>query len=69
MIFCLISNIGECLKDKEVLVTGGCGFIGSEITKQLSSMGAELLFLTIYRQEKKNIFWITKRRINKGEFN
>ena len=28
------------LKDKEVLVTGGCGFIGSEITKQLSSYGA-----------------------------
>ena len=28
------------LKDKEVLVTGGCGFIGSEITKQLSSHGA-----------------------------
>jgi nucleoside-diphosphate-sugar epimerase len=32
------------LKDKEVLVTGGCGFIGSEITKQLSSYGA---FVTI----------------------
>lgn len=28
------------LKDKNVLVTGGCGFIGSEITKQLSSIGA-----------------------------
>ena len=30
------------LRDKEVLVTGGCGFIGSEITKQLSSMGARV---------------------------
>ena len=28
------------LKDKQVLVTGGCGFIGSEVTKQLSNSGA-----------------------------
>jgi len=28
------------LKDEEVLLTGGCGFIGSEVTKQLSQHGA-----------------------------
>lgn len=33
------------LKDKEVLVTGGCGFIGSEITKQLSSYGAHITII------------------------
>jgi nucleoside-diphosphate-sugar epimerase len=30
------------LKDKEVLLTGGCGFIGSEVTKQLSEIGANV---------------------------
>ena len=30
------------LKNKEVLVTGGCGFIGSEIVKQLSQIGANV---------------------------
>ena len=33
------------LKDKEVLLTGGCGFIGSEITKQLSQIGAKITIL------------------------
>tara|TARA_B100001167_G_scaffold139915_1_gene88988 strand:- start:380 stop:1381 length:1002 start_codon:yes stop_codon:yes gene_type:complete len=30
------------LKNKEILVTGGCGFIGSEIVKQLSQIGASV---------------------------
>lgn len=30
----------DLLKGKEVLLTGGCGFIGSEVTKQLSGLGA-----------------------------
>jgi dTDP-glucose 4,6-dehydratase len=34
-----LNNFAD-LKDKEVLVTGGCGFIGSEVTKQLSAVGA-----------------------------
>jgi len=33
------NNLSE-LKNKEILVTGGCGFIGSEVTKQLSDLGA-----------------------------
>ena len=32
----------QVLKDKEVLLTGGCGFIGSEVTKQLSEIGANV---------------------------
>ena len=30
------------LANKEVLVTGGCGFIGSEVTKQLSELDAKI---------------------------
>ena len=33
------------LKDKEILLTGGCGFIGSEITKQLAHIGANVTIL------------------------
>ena len=33
------------LKNKEVLVTGGCGFIGSEIVKQLSQIGANVTII------------------------
>ncbi len=33
------------LKNKEVLVTGGCGFIGSEIIKQLSQIGANVTII------------------------
>jgi len=32
----------EILKNKEILLTGGCGFIGSEVTKQLSEIGANV---------------------------
>ena len=35
----------EILKNKEVLLTGGCGFIGSEGTKQLSEIGANITIL------------------------
>ena len=33
------------LKNKEILVTGGCGFIGSEILKQLSLLGANVTII------------------------
>lgn len=33
------------LKGKEILVTGGCGFIGSEVTRQLSNMGSNVTVL------------------------
>ena len=33
------------LENKEVLITGGCGFIGSEIVKQLSKIGANVTII------------------------
>ena len=33
------------LSGKQILVTGGCGFIGSEVTKQLSSNGAHVTII------------------------
>ena len=33
------------LKNKEILFTGGCGFIGSEIVKQLSQIGASVTII------------------------
>jgi len=33
------------LKNKEVLITGGCGFIGSEMVKQLSAIGANVTII------------------------
>ena len=35
----------QVLKDSNVLLTGGCGFIGSEVTKQLSEIGANVKIL------------------------
>ncbi len=35
----------QVLKNKEILVTGGCGFIGSEIVKQLSLAGANVTII------------------------
>tara|TARA_B110001454_G_C12703446_1_gene427580 strand:- start:753 stop:1766 length:1014 start_codon:yes stop_codon:yes gene_type:complete len=37
-------NLSE-LNGKEILVTGGCGFIGSEVTKQLSEIGANVTII------------------------
>ena len=41
----MINNDLLVLKNKEVLVTGGCGFIGSEIVKQLSQIGANVTII------------------------
>ena len=38
------SNL-EKLSGKNVLLTGGCGFIGSEITKQLSEIGSNVTII------------------------
>ena len=35
-------GILEEIKDKQVLITGGCGFIGSEVTKQISDLGGKV---------------------------
>ena len=41
----MTSNELSNLKNKEILVTGGCGFIGSEIVKQLSLLGANVTII------------------------
>ena len=41
----MVNNDISVLKNKEVLVTGGCGFIGSEIVKQLSEIGANVTII------------------------
>ena len=41
------------LKNKEILVTGGCGFIGSEIVKQLSALEANVTVLDNLSSGKK----------------
>ena len=38
-------EILEELRNKEVLVTGGCGFIGSQVTKQLSDLDAKITII------------------------
>ena len=41
------------LKNSNVLVTGGCGFIGSEVTKQLSEIGANVTVIDNLSSGKK----------------
>ena len=41
------------LKNKEVLITGGCGFIGSEMVKQLSAIGANVTIIDNLSSGKK----------------
>ena len=41
----MTDNDLSILKNKEILVTGGCGFIGSEIVKQLSLLGANVTII------------------------
>ena len=38
-------KILEQLRDKQVLITGGCGFIGSEVTKQISDLGGKVTII------------------------
>jgi len=38
-------NNFQVLEGKQVLLTGGCGFIGSEVTKQLSEFGANITII------------------------
>ena len=55
-------NIKEFIKGKVVLVTGGGGYIGSELCRQIASFGAkELLMLDIY----ENTLYETELEIRK----
>ena len=40
-----MNSIENTLLSKNILVTGGCGFIGSEVTKQLSEHGANITII------------------------
>lgn len=40
-----LKNKLNSLKNKEILVTGGCGFIGSEVTKQLSNLDSKVTIM------------------------
>jgi CDP-glucose 4,6-dehydratase len=42
-------------KDKQVLVTGGSGFIGSHLTRSLINQGAQVIVLCCDTQEKQRI--------------
>ena len=46
------SNL-EKLSGKNVLLTGGCGFIGSEITKQLSEIGSNVTIIDNFSSGKE----------------
>ena len=54
----MTNNELSVLKKKEILVTGGCGFIGSEIVKQLSGFSmaeADLLRRAIGKKETEEL--------------
>ena len=60
-------GIHEAIRDKEVLVTGGCGFIGSEITKQLSSMGSRVtVFYNLSSGKEEYIAGLNNIELIKG---
>ena len=55
-------------KDKRVLVTGGAGFIGSEVTKQLIKYKANVTVLDNFSSGKKEYLPKSKNlRIMKGD--
>ena len=43
------------MKDKKVLVTGGAGFIGSNLTRRLVNIGADVTVLVKYKSLIDNI--------------
>ena len=56
------------LKNKEILVTGGCGFIGSEIVKQLSALEANVTVLdNLSSGKKKYVENFPNVKIQEGE--
>ena len=49
----MLQDMLSDLKNREILVTGGCGFIGSEVTKQLSELGSNVTVLDNLSSGKK----------------
>ena len=48
----VVINLDQ-LSGKNILLTGGCGFIGSEITKQLSEIGTNTTIIDNFSSGKK----------------
>ena len=44
------------LRNKIILIPGGLGLIGNEISKNLSSEGAKVIVLDIKKNKLKNIY-------------
>ena len=42
------------LKDKSIVITGGCGDIGSAITRKLASLGAKVIVFDLWDEQKGN---------------
>ena len=56
------------LKDKKFLVTGGAGFIGSEVVKQLLEKGSDVTILDNFSSGKKQYLPTSKKlKIFKGD--
>ena len=55
------------LKDKRVLVTGGAGFIGSEVVSQLVKHGAKVTVLDNFSSGKRHYISKHKIKIVKGD--
>ena len=54
-------------KDRRILVTGGAGFIGSEVTLQLIKLGANVTVLDNFSSGKRHYISKHKIRIVKGD--
>ncbi|WP_040212824.1 NAD-dependent epimerase/dehydratase family protein [Clostridium polynesiense] len=60
----MIFKLTSPLKGKKVLITGGCGFLGSHLAKRLLSMGSKVF---IMKREESNP-WRLKEYINSINF-
>jgi nucleoside-diphosphate-sugar epimerase len=61
------NKITDLLKGSEVLLTGGCGFIGSEVAKQLSSIGARVtIFDNLSSGKEEYIHGLSNVNLVKG---
>jgi dTDP-glucose 4,6-dehydratase len=64
----LLKNVAEILQDREILLTGGCGFIGSEVTKQLSAVGANVtVFDNLSSGKKEYIGGLSNVKLIEGD--
>jgi nucleoside-diphosphate-sugar epimerase len=64
----LMEDIRETLQNKHILITGGCGFLGSEISKQLNHLGANITVLdNLSSGNEKYIRTLKNVELRKGD--